>query len=124
MRDVIVAADATATVIEPWDLVGGLCAELYPEGTAQTDMFRDDDHVKRAFSMCVDAAAAADVVVSYLPEASMGSAVEIYAAKSAGRKILVVAPGSMAQNWTVRSYADCTFASIQEVGIWLKSNIG
>ena len=95
MRDAIETADPAATVIEPWDLVGELCARIYPEGTPQDEMFRDDAHVREAFECCVEAAAAADVVVSYLPEASMGSAVEIYAARAAGKTILAVAPGSM-----------------------------
>ena len=60
-----------------------------------------------------------DVVISYLPEASMGSAVEIHAAMLAGKKILVVAPISRA-NWVVRSYADLVFKSIDELGSWLK----
>ena len=115
------AADSTAVIIEPWDLVGAECAVLYPEGTAQSDMFKEDAHVQRCFGVVVDAAAKADIVISYLPEASMGSAVEIHAAKGAGKVILVVAPGSMAQNWVVRSYADSVFASIDELRQWLAS---
>ena len=71
----------------------------------------------------VEAAAAADVVISYLPEASMGSAVEIHAARQNNRTILAVAPGSMANNWVVRSYADHTFSSIDELRGWLSSNV-
>ena len=115
MKEAILAADAAATVIEPWDLVGKVCKELHPEGTPWSDMFKDDAHVRMAFGTCVDAAAEADVLISYLPEASMGSAIEIYKARSAGKKILVVAPGSMAGNWTVRSYADRVFSSIEEL---------
>ena len=115
MKEAILSADAAATVIEPWDLVGNVCKELYPEGTPWSAMFKDDAHVRMAFGTCVDAAAEADVLISYLPEASMGSAIEIYKARSAGKKILVVAPGSMAGNWTVRSYADRIFSSIEEL---------
>ena len=123
MSDAIRAADGTAQVIEPWDIVGALCTELYPEGTPQSEMFREDAHVKRAFGTVVEAAAAADVVISYLPEASMGSAVEIYAAHAAGKTILAVAPGTMAQNWVVRSYAERVFSSIDELRAWLQSNV-
>lgn len=124
MKDAILAADATAIVVEPWDLVGALCAELYPEGTAQGNMFRDDAHVQRAFGICVDAAAAADVVVSYLPEASMGSAVEIHAAKLAGKTIIAVAPGSMAANWVVRSYSDRVVPGLDELRAHLAEVVG
>ena len=68
----------------------------------------------------MEAAAKADVVISYLPEASMGSAVEIHAAWAARRTILAVAPGSMAQNWVVRSYADRVFPSIDALREWLR----
>jgi hypothetical protein len=123
MSDAIISADSTATVVEPWDLVGAVCKEMYPEGTPQSDMFKDDAHVRRAFGVCVDAAAASDVVISYLPEASMGSAVELHAARQNGRVILAVAPGSMAGNWVVRSYADETFNSIEDLSGWLASNV-
>ena len=122
LKDAILAADPSATIIEPWDLVGAEVAKMYPEGTPQSEMFKDDAHVRQAFEVCVAAAAAATVVVSYLPEASMGSAVEIFKAKVAGRKIIVVAPGSMAQNWVVRSYSDHTFDSIDSLGAWLRSS--
>ena len=69
-------------------------------------------------------AAAADVVISYLPEASMGSAVEIHAAKAAGKTILAVAPGTMAQNWVVRSFSARTFEDIPALAWFLKETRG
>lgn len=121
MKDAILAADESAIIIEPWDLVGEVCAKLYPDGTAPGEMFKDDEHVRSAFGTCVRAAAEADVIVSYLPEASMGSAVELHAAHAAGRKVLAVAPSSMANNWVVRSYSDHVFANIAELRDWLAS---
>ena len=123
IKEAILSADAAATIIEPWDIVGSLCEQLYPAGTAQSDMFRDDAHVRKAFGTVVDAAAAADVIVSYLPEASMGSAVELHAARAAGRRVLAIAPGSMAGNWVVRSYADHVFETIDQLGSWLAAHI-
>lgn len=123
IKAAVLAADESAVIVEPWDLVGAVCAELYPPGTPQSAMFGDDGHVRRAFGVCVDAAAAADAVISYLPEASMGSAVELHAAHAAGRKILVVAPGSMRGNWVVRSYSDRVFASIDELGASLAAEL-
>ena len=119
MKDAILAADAGAAVVEPWDLVGAECERLYPKGTPQAEMFKENADVRHCFGVCVEAAVKADVVVSYLPEASMGSAVEIYAAKGAGRTILCVAPGRMAQNWVVRSYADHVFEDIPALRRWL-----
>eukprot|EP00929_Paragymnodinium_shiwhaense_P013943 TRINITY_DN121795_c0_g1_i1.p2 TRINITY_DN121795_c0_g1~~TRINITY_DN121795_c0_g1_i1.p2 ORF type:complete len:165 (+),score=40.13 TRINITY_DN121795_c0_g1_i1:123-617(+) len=124
IKDAVLAADATAKVVEPWDLVFAEVAKIYPKDTPQADMFKENAHVRQCFGLCVDAAAAADVVISYLPEASMGSAVEIHAARAAGRQILIVAPGSIARNWVVRSYADHIFESIDELQEWLKQNVG
>mmetsp|Transcript_34183 Transcript_34183/g.102022 ORF Transcript_34183/g.102022 Transcript_34183/m.102022 type:complete len:172 (-) Transcript_34183:171-686(-) len=123
LKDAILGADPSAKIIEPWELVGGLCAEMYPPGTPQEDYFADDAHVQRAFQLCVDRAAQADVVVSYLPEASMGSAVEIHAARQAGKKVITIAMGRMASNWVVRSYSDHKLSSIAGLKEWLASNL-
>ena len=99
-------------------------AALYPPGTPAAEMWRDDGHVREMFADVVAAAAASDVVISFLPVASMGSAVELHAARGAGRLILCVTPGSMAGNWVVRSYADEKFESIAELAAWLLGACG
>ena len=45
----------------------------------------------------LERAAEADVMVAYLPEASMGTALEIWHAHSAGKPVFVISP--MANNW-------------------------
>ena len=42
-------------------------------------------------------AASADLLVAYLPEASMGTALEIWEAQQAGKPVLAISP--MANNW-------------------------
>ena len=65
VRSAVLAADPTAQIVEPGDLVGAECARRgAPEGTAPADRFKDDAVVRRCFQLGVDAAAAADVVVS------------------------------------------------------------
>ncbi|HET6429199.1 MAG TPA: hypothetical protein VFJ30_12355 [Phycisphaerae bacterium] len=49
-------------------------------------------------------AAASDVVVCWLPSASMGTGLEMYLAQQAGAVVLAVTP--MAANWVVRAYSD------------------
>jgi hypothetical protein len=49
------------------------------------------------FLAMLDEAAAADVLIAYLPEASLGTALEIWRAYQAGRPVLVISP--MANNW-------------------------
>jgi len=55
-------------------------------------------------------AAAADVVVCWLPAASMGTAIEMYLAAQAGAAVLTITP--MAANWVVRTYSDRVFADL------------
>jgi hypothetical protein len=56
-------------------------------------------------------AAAADVVVCYVPEASMGTAIEMYLAAQAGAVVLTISP--MTANWVIRSYSDRIFPDIE-----------
>jgi len=49
-------------------------------------------------------AAASDVVICWLPAASMGTGVEMYLAHQAGAVVIAVTP--MAANWVVRAYSD------------------
>jgi hypothetical protein len=56
-------------------------------------------------------AAGADVVICWLPEASMGTAIEMYLAAKAGAAVLTITP--MAANWVVRAYSDRIFADLE-----------
>ncbi len=49
-------------------------------------------------------AAEADVVLCWLPAASMGTAIEMYVAAKAGAVVLAITP--MAANWVIRAYSD------------------
>ena len=105
-------------------MVSSLCAEIYSPDTPKDKYFAEDSDVARAFKICVDAAAESDVVVSYLPEASMGSAVEIHAAHQARKTIIAIAPGRMSENWVVRAYADYKLSSLDELQELLKEHVG
>ncbi len=59
----------------------------------------------------------ADVVVCYLPEASMGTAIEMYLACKAGAVVLAISP--MSANWVVRAYSDRIFADVAAFGEFL-----
>ena len=64
-------------------------------------------------------AAGADVVICWLPEASMGTAVEMYAAAKAGAVVLAITP--MNANWVIRVYSDRIFANLAEFDRFLAS---
>ena len=55
-------------------------------------------------------AARADVLIAYLPEASMGTAVEMWEAHRAGKPVLTISP--LAENWVVRFLSTRVFPSL------------
>lgn len=119
MRAAILAADGTATIVDPAIVVTARAPELHPSGTPAKAFWTEDKAVGTMFGECVQLAAQCDVIVSYLPTASMGSAVELHAARAAGKLVLVVAPGGMKSNWVVRSYAHHVFADVAALRSWL-----
>lgn len=64
-------------------------------------------------------AAAADVVVCYVPEASMGTAIEMYLAAKAGAVVLAITP--MSANWVIRAYSDRIFPDVESFEEFLAS---
>jgi hypothetical protein len=62
------------------------------------------------FLELLDRAAEADLLVAYLPEASLGTALEIWRAYDAGKPVFVISP--MANNWMLWATARHIFAGI------------
>lgn len=69
------------------------------------------ESIRRVFEEGVRRASQCDVLVAYLPSASMGTAIEMHAASRAGAAIVTISP--MAANWVVRAYSDAVFADIE-----------
>ena len=59
-----------------------------------------DEVGRRTFFGLMARAGEADVLVAYVPEASMGTAIEMWQAHRSGRLVVAVSP--MAANWVVR----------------------
>ena len=55
-------------------------------------------------------AGACDVLIAYVPSASMGTAIEMYEAHRGGAVVLTVSP--MAANWVIRAYSDRIFPDV------------
>jgi len=69
--------------------------ELHPESPSY-----GAEKARRTFFEMIDEVLRADFLVAYLPEASMGTAVEMWQAYKAGIPIVTISP--MASNWVVR----------------------
>jgi len=55
-------------------------------------------------------AAAADLLVAYVPGASMGTAIEMHEAARAGAVVLTIT--DLAVNWVIRAYSDRIFPDV------------
>lgn len=64
-----------------------------------------------------EAAADADILVAYLPKASMGSAFEMLRAHDNGTAIISISP--MEENWFIQSVSEKLFLSMDEFLAWL-----
>jgi hypothetical protein len=88
-------------------------AEVYCPMEKHPDSLRyEDDHARRVFFGHVEMAADSDVLVAFLPEASMGTAVEMWEAHRRGCIVLTVTP--MRSNWTVKFLSTRVFADLDE----------
>ena len=77
----------------------------------------DDDLARQVFFDMVEQAAGADVVVVYLPEASMGTALEMVRAYDAGTPVVSISP--MGENWFIRFLSRRVFPTLEAFGAWV-----
>ena len=52
-----------------------------------------------------------DVVIAYVPEASMGTAIEMWEAHQSGRAVVAVSP--LKHNWVIKFCSCCVYADIE-----------
>ena len=86
---------------------------LFPDSPAY-----DDERARQVFFDLVEAAAGADVVIAYLPEASMGTAMEMVRAYDAGTPVVSISP--MGTNWFIRFLSRCVFPTLEAFGEWVE----
>ncbi len=79
----------------------------------------DDDRARQVFFDLVEEATRADVVIAYLPEASMGTALEMVRAYDAGTPVVSISP--MAFNWFVRFLSRRVFPTLEAFDDWLRA---
>jgi hypothetical protein len=85
-------------VIDPW--------ALHPESEGY-----DIERARDTFMSMNLLAGQADVLVAYVPEASMGTAVEIWEAYRNGVKVFSITP--MAENWVVKLLSSQVFPTLE-----------
>ena len=81
--------------------------DLHPESPSY-----DDATAFRVFEESLEAARRSDLLIAYVPEASMGSAIEMWEARRAG--IRVISISTMAHNWVVKYVSDRIVPNLEE----------
>lgn len=100
IADMLKAAFPGAEVFNP--------VEEYPDSLSY-----DDARASAAFFDLMDRAGECDVLIAFLPEASMGTAIELWNAHHAGA--FVVCVSGLAMNWVVRYLTDLVVADLAEL---------
>lgn len=72
----------------------------------------DCDDGRRTLLDMADLAAESDLLVAYAPEASMGTAIEMWQAYQAGVPVLTISP--MAENWVVKFLSARVFPTMAD----------
>jgi hypothetical protein len=88
-----------ADILDPW--------ALHPDSPTY-----DNERGKQVYLSLNEQAAQADVLVAYVPQASMGTAIEIWQAYRAGACVLTISP--LSENWVVKFLSHRVFATLDE----------
>ena len=87
-------------------------SEIYDPGAAHRESLDyGDEQGRDVFMMHNRMCAEVDVVVAFLPEASMGTAIEIWEAFVHGRRVVTISP--LHRNWVVRY---CSHLVLEDLG--------
>lgn len=88
-------------------------AEVYdPLADHQESLAYDHETGRRVFMKHNRMCGRVDVVLAFVPQASMGTAVEMWEAHRHGRIVIAVSP--LKQNWAVKFLSDLLYADLDE----------
>ncbi len=77
----------------------------------------DEHHSKQALFAMAEQAALADIVIAYLPEASMGTGLEMIRAYDNGKTIISIS--TLEKNWFIRAVSAKIFLSLDDFCAWI-----
>ena len=78
-----------------------------------------DEKAKRAFFDLISRAEKSDVIVAYLPQASLGTAIELWQAYQAKKTIFTISP--MTENWAIKFLTSRNFTSLEAFEEFVKT---
>jgi hypothetical protein len=86
--------------------------ELHPQGVAY-----DDKLAAKTLLDLFDLAGQADLLVAYVPQASMGTAIEMWRAFQSGAPVVVISP--LAANWVIRHLSSAVLPNLSAFQAWV-----
>jgi hypothetical protein len=88
-------------------------AEVYCPVTAHPNSLSYDDATGReVFLRHIDMARGSNMVIAYLPSASMGTAIELWEAHRGGTPVVTISPLTI--NWAIKFLSDLVVADLAE----------
>lgn len=106
LREIILKTYPSSEIICPRDLFQNVSPN-------------DTETIKLIIPKCVEVSRNCDIVIAYLPEASMGSAVELWEAHKNSKTVLVIT--TMRHNAMILSIADKIFNDFSDLDTFLQN---
>ena len=104
IRDTVKTHHPDAKIIDPFS--------LFPDSVEY-----DDQRSKQVLFAMAAEAESSDIVIAYLPEASMGTALEMIRAYDDGKTVVSISP--MEKNWFIRAVSSKVFPSLEDFCVWV-----
>ena len=93
-------------------------AEIYdPFSVFPNSVEFDDQRAKKTLFAMAEEAGSADIIIAYLPEASMGTALEMIRAYDNGKTIISIS--TLEKNWFIRAVSAKLFTSLEDFCDWI-----
>ena len=81
-----------------------------------------DEEARATFFAMIEEARRADVVIAFVPSCSMGTAVEMWEARRAGKPVIAISP--LVNNWAVRYLSTRIVATMEDLDAALAEVVG
>ena len=107
IREAVLIRHPEADVLDPFS--------LFPDSVEY-----DDGQAKQVLFEMAAEAASSDILIAYLPEASLGTALEMIRAYDNGKPVICITP--MKKNWFVNAVSSITFPDLEVFCDWARGN--
>lgn len=107
ITDAIMKLDPNIEIFDPY--------KVFPDSPTF-----DDQRAKEVLFYMADQAASSDIVIAYLPEASMGTALEMIRAYDQGKVLITIT--ALEKNWFIKGVSDKIFHSLDEFLTWFQKD--